>query len=264
MRAAETLAVAFPRPEFRPLTGSVELGVAEIAAGPAPRAERVTALLALVFSAVGGEPSSPSLLRRLASGAREWLLQRAAGAFFADAGWFQTHCAACGTQIDLAARLADSPRKPAGAGFPVVEVETTLGPRRFEVPNGHHEELLAGRGRGYARALVAACGLAGTAAAEAERFDATDLARIEAALDEAAPEVADRLTAVCPDCGGRTEARLDPMVFAFPRPAALLGEVHLLARGYGWSEDAILALPSARRRGYARLMAAEAERRRPA
>lgn len=263
MRPAQTLPAAFPRHEFRPLTGAVEIGVAEIAAGGGPRAERVTALLAEVFAAVDGEPSAPPLLRRLASGAREWLLHRAAGAFLAESGWFQTRCAACGEPIDVAARLAEAPVKPAGPGFPVVEVATSLGPRRFEAPNGGHEEQAARRGRAGPRDFVAACGLAEAAEDEARRFDAADLARIEAALDEAAPEVADRLTAVCPECGAGTEARLDPLAFAFPRPEALLGEVHLLARGYGWPEDAILALPSARRRGYARMIAAEAARRWP-
>jgi hypothetical protein len=263
VREALTLPVAFPSAEPRAVTGAVEVAVAEAAALAAPRAERVTAVIAAVFGRVGGVACDAGLVRRLASGARVWLLNRAAGLFAADGTWFQATCGSCGRPFDFAARLSDAPRKRAGPAFPVVEVPTSLGPRRFEVPNGAHEEA-AGRRRGDPRRVLAGlCGLADDAAAEAERLTEADLDRIEAILDDAAPDVADTVTTACPECGAETEVALDPLGWAFPRPERLIRDTHLIARTYGWSEEAILALPRGRRRAYADTIAAEGGRVRP-
>ncbi|MEO0999342.1 MAG: hypothetical protein AAFW69_01865, partial [Pseudomonadota bacterium] len=192
MRPAATLPVAFPTARPRALTGAVELAVAEAAAGPGGRAARVTAVLDAVFEAVGGAPSDVSLVRRLASGARVWLLNRAAVIFSGEGGWFQTRCTACGAPFDFEARLGEAPTKPAGPVFPVVEVPTSLGPRSFEVPNGGHEEALLRAAGDPRRILAGLCGLEDGAEAEAERLTEADLDRIEAMLDDAAPDVADQ------------------------------------------------------------------------
>ena len=63
------------------------------------------------------------------------------------------------------------------------------------------------------------------------------------------------LTTICPTCGAETSARIDPHSFAFPDAAALLGQIHALAASYHWSEDAILDMPSSRRKVYANLIA---------
>jgi hypothetical protein len=257
-RAPGTLAVAFPRATPRVLRGDIELAVAAIARSAAPRPVRVTRLLAALYATVAGQTATPAAIRALASGAREWLLQRAAALFWGETGWFEAPCAACGQPMDLPARLSAAPVKAAGPGFPVAVAETSLGPRRFEVPNGAHEEALA-RGSDAApeRRLIALCGLADNAAAEAALFTEADLAAIDGALDAAAPEVADRLSATCPACGSPTEARLDPLAFAFPGPGALLRDVHTIASAYGWGEAEVLSLPSERRRAYARMIAVE-------
>ena len=65
----------------------------------------------------------------------------------------------------------------------------------------------------------------------------------------------------CPDCGGPVRVRIDPLTFAFPRPEAVLREVHAIAMAYRWSERAILDLPSRRRRAYVALIAGDADSR---
>lgn len=253
-RASQTLAVAFPSHEPHPLDGALELAVAESLAARASRPERVTRVLGTVFRQISGQATSLPRVRLLASSAREWLLQRAAGLFWTDPGWFQAKCLHCAAAYDVATVLADAPRKPAGRGFPVVTVRTSLGERDFEVPNGLHEEHLAyAPGLDPVRTLLAQCGLDGRAAQDAQQFTDDDLARIESALEAAAPEVADEVVTTCPSCGAETRARIDPLAFAFPDVATLLHEVHAIAAAYHWAEDAILALPSQRRRAYARL-----------
>jgi hypothetical protein len=257
MRAALTLPVAFPSAEPRPLTGAVELAVAEAAAGPGPRGRRVSAVLDAAFGAVGGVKSDLNLVRRLASGARAWLLIRAALLFGGPREWFQTVCGGCGRPFDFQARPEAAPRKPAGTAFPVVEVPTSLGPRRFEVPNGAHEEAVARRPGDPRRVLAGLCGLAEDAEDEAARLTEPDLDRIEALLDDAAPDVADSVATACPECGWQGEVQIDPLGWAFPRPDSLLTDTHRIASAYGWSEAEILALPRARRRRYADLIAQE-------
>lgn len=58
----------------------------------------------------------------------------------------------------------------------------------------------------------------------------------------------------CPGCGAGWQARFDVVSYLWGElddwALRTLGDVHLLARAYGWSEDAILALTPARRQFY--------------
>jgi hypothetical protein len=253
-RAPVTHPAAFPAVVFRAMSGAVELAVAEAAAASGTRPERVTAVLTAICREVAGEPATPTLIRRLSAGTREWLLQRAALRFRSDLHWFEAPCQACGAVYDLAMSIAAAPHKPPGPDFPVTTIETGLGPRSFEAPCGLHEEELAHRSGDPRRAFAALCGLAEDAATEAARLDEDDLARLDAALEEVSPDVASSAAAVCPSCGRETVARLEPLRFAFPKPLDVLAEAHLLASTYHWSEERILALPPARRRDYAELV----------
>jgi hypothetical protein len=257
-RAAETLAVVFPPPDPRALTGEVEFSVAEAMAGGRSRPQQVTGVLSAVFARIGSLPADATTLRALGSGVREWLLQQAALRFWRGTGWFEASCVHCGILFDAEAELREAPRGSAGAGYPVIEVETGLGPRRFEAPNGRHEETLARmKGAPGLRDMLALCGLADSARDDAARFSEGDMARIADRFDAICPDVADELTLTCPSCGAATQARLDPLTFAFPTRKALLAEVHQIARAYHWRESEILALPATRRRAYAAMIRAE-------
>ncbi|MEP6019440.1 MAG: hypothetical protein ABJ251_13285 [Paracoccaceae bacterium] len=260
-RAVQTLAVAFPSYRPRRLTGEVELGVAAAAAQGVYRPDQVSAVLNAAFDEIGGVATDLTEIRRLASGAREWLLQCAASLFWRDTGWFQSTCATCQTAYDLPLRLDAAPRKPASDRFPVVSVPTSLGARQFETPNGLHEAALArSDGSEPVRALVAACGLGPDAMRDAEAFTEDDLAAIEAAIDTASPDIADEVTTICPACKTAVQARIDPLEFAFPTMQSVLADVHTLAAAYHWSEEAILTLPRGRRRTYANLIRRETRR----
>ena len=261
-RAPQTLAVVWPRATARPMTGAVELALAEAVEGSGraqTRPERASTVIAASFDTVDGAATTPELVRALGSGVRAWLLCQAALMNGRDPGWYQAQCHDCGAAYDFQLSLDHMPRGTAGPGYPVVEIATSLGPRRFEAPNGSHEEALA-QARNFAdprRDLVALLALAETALTDAGRYSEADLARIETILDEVTPDIADRISATCPECAAVTEAAIDPLSFAFPRAETLLREAHLIARAYGWREPSILALPSHRRRAYARLIASD-------
>ncbi|MET0179794.1 MAG: hypothetical protein ABW194_04850 [Novosphingobium sp.] len=260
-RVANTLALDFPEPGFRPLDGRVELAVAEAAGAPLSRPRRVTAIIAAMCERLGDEAGGEEAARRVSAAGREWLLQQAGLRFFGGSTWFEAPCRACGGRFDLELALAYVPQGRAAPGFPEVEVATSLGLRRFEAPNGGHEEAFAaGHGGDPRRRFAGLCGLADEAASEAARFDLADLERIDTALEAVSPEIADGIDAACPDCGASARVRIDPLRFAFPSPEAILREVHAIASAYRWGEAEILALPSTRRRAYVALIAGERPR----
>ncbi|MBS9405394.1 hypothetical protein KG088_17440 [Halomonas sp. TRM85114] len=258
-RAPETLVEAFPPMRYRALDGHAELAVAEAAGSAGSRPARVTTILAALYAGFGEASADQGAARRVSAAGREWLLQRAALRFRGQWEWYEAPCDACGARFDLRLSLTDIPRTGAGSGFPVAEVSTSLGRRRFEAPNGGHEEALASMrdDEDPRRVFAALCGLSEAAEAEAIRFDLHDLARIDAALEAVSPDVADSVEAFCPDCGSACQARIDPLTFAFPLVETLLREVHVIASAYCWTEPEILDLPVARRRAYAELIRAE-------
>lgn len=229
----------------------------------ASRPERVGTVILAAFDELGGQSASTELVRALSSGTRAWLLLQAMVAWSGDAGWFEASCNACMATFDFPLRLSELPRGEAGPGYPVVTVDTSLGARSFEVPNGGHEVALSRwRGNDPVRELVTLIGLARTAAADASRFTQQDLTTIERAIEAVAPDIADHVVCTCPECAAELEVAIDPIHFALPRAEAILADVHALARAYGWSERAILTLPVQRRRSYAALIRADGLRER--
>lgn len=260
-RASVTFPLAFPVARPRALTGEVELRLAA-AARIGSRPQRVTAFLADSYEAVADEEAGLALMRSLSTGTREALLQSAALRFHPGLEWFQTRCASCGESFDVTVALGDAPRKTEGPGFPVTQIDTSLGTRRFEAPNGGHEESVARRmasepGLDVRRAFAALCGLGENAQEDAAGFDESDLTAIDDAMEALSPEIADETHSRCPACGADAVARIDPFRFALPREAEILQSVHRLARAYGWREDEILRLSTARRRSYDAFVAAD-------
>lgn len=84
--------------------------------------------------------------------------------------------------------------------------------------------------------------------------DAQFRAEAEAALEAADPALSVTIALPCPDCGVQADHLLDPLLFAWDQidqtSRRLLAEVSALARAFGWSEAAILALSPARRAAY--------------
>lgn len=257
-----TIATAFPKAEMRSMAGRTELAVAEAAARPGHRPEKVSWVLHAAYATIDGQPVSLDLVRSLPSGSREWLLQQAAHQFCPDLRWFEATCRHCGHVYDLSLMLADAARYQPDRWRPEIEVHTSLGRRTFAIPNGAHEEAHARMGRGSdpRRSFAALCGLSDRAREESMQFDERDLTLIDEALEAASPDVSDVTRTECPTCGLENSARIDPLLFAFPRERGILHEIHLIASGYGWWHDEILELSSRHRSFYAAMI--ERQRRR--
>ncbi|RYG88617.1 MAG: hypothetical protein EON59_03930 [Alphaproteobacteria bacterium] len=82
--------------------------------------------------------------------------------------------------------------------------------------------------------------------------------KAEAALEQGSPLLSRPIEAPCAACGESITAHFHLPGFVMTeltwRTRSVFDEVHLLARGYGWSESQILDLPRNRRRRYATLL----------
>lgn len=259
MTGTVPLAEPFPMPRMHAMDGAAELAVATATEAARSRAEAVTAILGTLLETIGNEPASTMLARGLPCATREWLLQWSAAHLCPQIRWFEASCSHCGEPFDLSIDLSHpvcrAPSRPAGD----VSVETSIGTRRFSIPTGEHEEQAA-RLPAQAdprRSFARLCGLAETAADDAEQFDEHDLTLIDEALEAASPDIADEIVTACPSCGEQTSSRIDPLGFAFPREGDILREIHLIATAYGWLPPDILALPARHRAWYAGTIARE-------
>jgi hypothetical protein len=109
-----------------------------------------------------------------------------------------------------------------------------------------------------ARALLARCML--SAPADVAALPDATLREIEDALEAADPNADLAFDVRCEACDHLGTAQLDAGELLWDeidaRARALLGEVHLLASAYGWSEGAVLGLSAARRAAYLSMVAA--------
>lgn len=108
-----------------------------------------------------------------------------------------------------------------------------------------------------ARRLAALCRVEGEEPGERTDMDDATLAELEARLAEADPQADVELAFDCGGCGRPWRAPFDAAAWLWEeveaRATRLLGEVHVLARAYGWAERDILALGDARRAAYLEL-----------
>jgi hypothetical protein len=83
-------------------------------------------------------------------------------------------------------------------------------------------------------------------------------AAAERAMARLAPTLRSQVTGGCPECGREVLLDVDARELCLAELRFLAGsvhdDVHLIASAYGWSEPAILDLPSSRRRRYADLI----------
>lgn len=110
-----------------------------------------------------------------------------------------------------------------------------------------------------ARRLTALCALAGPGGLEQDAHLTALIDEIEQALEQADPWANLSLDMQCEECGHRWGEALDVAALLWDevqhRARTLLDEVHLLARAYGWTEDAILGLSDQRRAAYLQRLA---------
>lgn len=245
---------------FKPLTGEVELAMAEQAAPDSSVPARVTAVLAAALDRVGGEPVDRERVRDLCVADRQFLARQLAVRLGRDGVWLTADCGHCGESFDFHVQQSALPVKPARADGPETTAETSLGTCRLRSPTGADQEAVAAIAddaealRVLARRCVSS--LSGQSLEGSDRLELgdADLEAVEEALEAVSPEVTLTVRARCPECRGDNDVWVDPYLTLWGRGDELFAEIHTLAGAYGWSEEEILRLPRTRRRIYLRLV----------
>ncbi|MFB0632920.1 hypothetical protein [Streptomyces sp. AB3(2024)] len=201
-------------------------------------------------------------------GARDALLVGLRGACFRGDVQALADCPACGEELEVAVPLSDLRRRGEA-----VRGEVTVRGHRVRFRALTSRDVLAVEAAGTAcagarRRLVTRCVLAvdGEAvdgqALDGEAVDGEAvgalgdevLEAVAAALPAVDPGADIRLDLTCALCGHGWAAPFDVAAHLWADVDAcargLLGDVHTLARAYGWREKEVLALSAARRRFY--------------
>ncbi len=243
---------------WKPVDGSVEQAFAA-AAEARSRTEAISRALEAALERVAGSPASRARVDALSVPDRRYLMIQLAGMLGLASGWSSHRCGACGERFDFALDLAALPVKPAGAGYPAPAVQTAAGPLRLRVPTGADQlRLPAARGGSDALQLLASLCLPAEGPEAAtdvlEHLTQDDLDAVDAALEEAAPQIPWAIRADCPECEAANVIAIDVAAWLSRMVDGPLGDVHEIAAAYGWSECDILALPRVRRLKYLELI----------
>ena len=259
---------------FRPLSGALELALAEIvkydegdetdesgAATPRGGAalstpQAVTRALALALERLAGDAASTARVARLCVADRQFLMRALEVHLGHSGGWFDAQCARCGARFDFHLDFAQLPVVEAGAAFPYATLEIDGRARRYRLPTGADQEALVAQPEATARAwLIRALADDVSGDAPAIEPDAQAIAALDAALEAVAPAVVLAVEAACPECGQANTVDLDPYRALALSSDEILREVHEIATHYHWGEAEILGLPRRRRLHYLQLIA---------
>ena len=163
-------------------------------------------------------------------------------------------CPACAERVEISFRITEYTAHIRTKAVPQVKAAAQEGwleleGAKFRLPQVA-DVLAAQAERNSGQALQLRC-LAPGLGAKMRR-------RLEGVIARLAPQVTGEVGGACPSCGELLAAWFDVPGFVLTElrrmAAGIYAEVHLLAAHYHWSEAAILALPGARRRGYAELI----------
>ncbi|MBI5936905.1 MAG: hypothetical protein HY850_03565 [Betaproteobacteria bacterium] len=237
---------------FRPISGTLELALAEAGETAANTPGAVTLALAAALEHLGGEPATPQRVARLCVADRQFLMRELERCLGQTGGWFQVACSACAAHFDFHLDYAELPVQEAGTSYPIAQVEVAGQAVAFRLPNGADQEILAALPVTEARRWLLRQ-LAQTPAT-IDALDADAISAIEAGLEAVSPGVIVQVRANCPDCGTENHVDLNPYRALSRGSDELLQEVHQIAGHYHWDEAEILALPRARRQRYLRLI----------
>jgi hypothetical protein len=237
---------------FRPLTGALEMALAETAESASSTPQAVTRALDLALARIGGEAPSAARIAALCVGDRQFLMRELERHLGSEGGWFQADCRHCGGPFDFRIDYTELPIQEAPEGFPRATVLHDGRELAFRLPTGADQEALLRIPEAEAPTwLMRRLALDADALPPA----APDLlAEVEAALDAVAPGIVLTVQSTCPQCGGDNPVDLDPYRALARSSEPLLQEIHQIAAHYHWSEADILALPRTRRQRYLQLI----------
>jgi hypothetical protein len=213
-----------------------------------PPARRAVALAEAALAGQDGPAAAD-----LPVGDRDHRLMLLRGRLFGPRVSGQDSCAECGTVLDVSFDLGALAAGHAPAATPVT---VRVGKRVLRCRPLTTADLIAvaeADGPDFRVGLLARC-VTGSDGQAATGLSAPAMAKVMSALSAADPLADVRLAVTCGECGYQWDITFDIASFLWTEICAaverLLSDVHVLARAYGWSEAAILALSPTRRAAY--------------
>lgn len=221
--------------------------------GPLERA------LALLRAAGANTTLAPSALEDLDVATRDARLFRLRADLFGPTLTGVDACPHCGATAEFAldtSALVSAPDEPGVLRATEQGIGLT-----FRLPTTRDLAAALEGGDDAAGALARRCVLSAERAGKPLAVSALPpevLTGLERRMSEAAPTAEVRLHLACASCGGSWERLLDIGRFLWDEIATearrLAGEVHVLARAYGWGEGEILGMSARRRQLYLELV----------
>jgi hypothetical protein len=211
---------------------------------------------ALVLLEAGEPDGDRRALAALPIGARDARLCALYRRWFGSPASVEARCPVCATAIELELPLdrVDAAAPPARPRD-VTVAGVTL---RLRPPSSEDLAAVADAGAAAVDRLAERCVVDVGEAATAE-LPAAVRAALPEALRSLDPDADLVVETACPDCTAAVDLVVDPLSLLWTEldgaARRLLAEVHRLAARYGWSEEAILSMPPARRRHYLALAA---------
>ena len=228
---------------FRQLDGHAEAMLADLPPDR-PMAAGIAALQALATDSAGTAVAAADLPLTDYECALAALRQEQIGDTVSTA----PECPHCDERMELSFSIESLMTDVVQAAQPASR-RTLPAAQDFRLPTASDAAACEGDPEGPAR-ILAACIPQGLSAARQRKA--------EAALEQGLPLLSRPIEAPCAACGEPITAHFHLPGFVMTeltwRTRSVFDEVHLLARGYGWSEGQILDLPRNRRRRYATLL----------
>jgi hypothetical protein len=213
-----------------------------------PPAQRAVALAEAALADQDGPAAAD-----LPVGDRDHLLMLLRGRLFGPRVTGQDSCAECGAALDVSFDLGALAAGHAPAKAPVT---VRVGKRTLRCRALTSADLIAAAGADgpdFRAGLLARC-VTGTDGQPAGDLPAPAIAKVMSALSAADPLADVRLAVTCGECGHQWDTTFDIASFLWTEICAaverLLGDVHVLAMAYGWSEAEVLAVGPRRRQYY--------------
>jgi len=247
---------------FKPVTGALEFGIAEIAAQGFGVPEAVNKVLQLALAELAGEFPTEQRLAELCIADRQFLMRELQLHLGDNETWYSQTCRHCSESFDFELDLRALPVAEGNEHYPFVEVELDKLEVRLRLPTGRDQAILADKEEVEIPAvLLKLCLLSQTKEFDVDAFVAklseAEVAAIEEAMEQASPGIVTDIQVCCSNCRTNNPVYLDPYRLLNRGYGNLLAEIHCLARAYHWTEQQILALPAQRRAAYLAMIDAD-------
>lgn len=245
--------------EFHPLTGSIELAIAEAKDSFESYPFLTTNVLSAAVASIGDIKTTPDIIRSLSIPDRQYLMLHLTVLLEGNIRWFKHTCESCRNLFDLSVNWLELPvYEPTGA-YPEFEIDINGKTALLRIPDGRIEEKLAkisdNRTAINTLLLNSVLLLDGQifGQKQLEKLEQDDILKIENALEEHSPAITDQIAGLCPFCQTKAVINLD-FSAGLNQSFNILHDINKIALYYHWSENEIAKLPRKRRHQYLKMI----------